>query len=231
MQWWRSGLAHSSLPEVTCRFVAGFGYFVLDSLPSRRRQRYGDVDFDWDHRVDTTGATVGWRDRLLGTLHSPYQPTEPALFREMIESLPVDLTGFTFIDLGSGKGRTLLMASDYPFKQIIGVELLASLHETAVENIAKYHSGSQKCFQLQAICADATEFVFPNEPTVLYLFNPLPQSGLARVIKNLEQSLQESPRPFFVIYHNPEHEALLANSPLLKRTLKTQSYSVFASQH
>jgi hypothetical protein len=43
--------------------------FLLDSLPSRRRRRYGDVDYDWDHRVDTTSATVNWRDRLLGLLN------------------------------------------------------------------------------------------------------------------------------------------------------------------
>ena len=40
------------------------------------------------------------------------------------------LDGFTFIDLGSGKGRTLLMASDYPFRRIIGLELLEELRRS-----------------------------------------------------------------------------------------------------
>ena len=45
--------------------------FVRDSTPERLRQRYGDADYDWDHRVNTTSAAVGWRDRLLGVFHSP----------------------------------------------------------------------------------------------------------------------------------------------------------------
>ena len=102
--------------------------FVRDSTPERRRQCYGDAEYDWEHRVNTTSAAVGWRDRLLGVFHSPYQPTESVLFHEMIGALAtqVDLEfpRFVFIDLGSGKGRTLLMASDYPFRRIVGVELL-----------------------------------------------------------------------------------------------------------
>ncbi len=62
--------------------------FLRDSTPERRRQRYGDVEFDWDFRVNTTSGTVGWRDRLLGVFHSPYQPTEPAVFHEMMAHVP-----------------------------------------------------------------------------------------------------------------------------------------------
>ena len=229
--WWRASLKSMPFPAVAWRFVSGLAQFARESLPSRRRQRYGDVDFDWDHRVDTTAATVPWRERLLGTLHSPYQPTEPALFHEILGRLQINFQEFIFVDLGSGKGRTLLMASDYPFKQILGVELLDSLHEIAVENIGKYRNASQRCFRLESTCCDAAQFVFPPEATVLYLFNPLPASGLAQVVKNIECSLQETPRPVFVLYHNPEHEELLLNCPALQRSAGTESYSIFASKH
>jgi hypothetical protein len=204
--------------------------FLLDSLPARRRQRYGDVDYDWDHRVDTTGATVGWRDRLLGLLHSPYQPTDPALFREMLASLEIDFRDFLFIDIGSGKGRTLLMASDYPFRRIVGVELLPELHRVAEENIGKYKSDSQQRVAIESICTDAREFIFPPEPSVLYLFNPLPQAGLVHLLTNLEQSLRENPRPVLVLYHNPVLEHVLANSKWLTKSGGTHQYSIFAAR-
>ncbi len=112
----------------TRQLLAALWEFVRDSTPERLRQRYGDADYDWEHRVNTTSAAVGWRDRLLGVFHSPYQPTESALFHEMLDALSQqshsDFHDFVFIDLGSGKGRTLLMASDYPFRRIVGVELL-----------------------------------------------------------------------------------------------------------
>ncbi len=95
------------------------------------------MEYDWEHRVNTTSGTVGWRERLLGVFHSPYQPTDAALFQEMMSSLPIAFSEFTFVDLGSGKGRTLLMASEYPFRRIVGVEILPELHRAAEKNIAK----------------------------------------------------------------------------------------------
>ena len=100
--------------------MVGVYDFLRDSLPQMRQRRFGDLDYDFDFRVNTTAGTVGWHDRLLGIFHSPYQATDPDLFREMMASLPNELTSFVFIDIGSGKGRALLMASDYPFKKIFG---------------------------------------------------------------------------------------------------------------
>ena len=83
-RWWHDGVAHGGFFPTVKQFIVTLWEFVRESTPSRRRQRYGDVDYDWDFRVDTTAATVGWRDRLLGHFHSPYQPTEPTLFHEML---------------------------------------------------------------------------------------------------------------------------------------------------
>jgi hypothetical protein len=226
--WWRQQRTQGPV-RATGKLVTLCWEFLRDSLPARRRQRYGDVGYDWDHRVDTTSATVSWRGRLLGLLNSPYQPTDPALFQEMLASLNLDFRDFIFIDIGSGKGRTLLMASDYPFRRIIGVELLPELHRVAQENIRKYKNESQQCFALESICADAREFVFPPEPTVLYLFNPLPEAALAKLVGNLEQSLREHPRQLFVIYHNPLLGHVLAASKTLKRVGGTHQYSTFYS--
>jgi hypothetical protein len=202
---------------------------VRESTPERRRQRYGDMEYDWENRVNTTSGTVGWRARLLGLFHSPYQPTEPVLFREMMASLPIEFDTFTFVDLGSGKGRTLLMASEYPFRKIVGVELIAKLHRAAEENIRVYQAATQRCTQIEAVCADACEFVFPETPLVLYLFNPLPEAGLRRVIRNLEQSLEQSPRPVWIVYHNPAMDSVLAASRALVRVGGTEQYSVLTA--
>ena len=77
----------------------------------------------------------------------------------MLSALPIDYRDFTFIDIGSGKGRTLLMASDYPFRRIIGVELLPELHRIAQENVRKYKNENQKSFAIVSQCVDAREFV------------------------------------------------------------------------
>lgn len=206
--------------------------FIRDSTPSRLRSRFGDADYDWDHRVNTTSGAVGWRDRLLGVFNSPYQPTEAPLFHEMIDALSkltnINFSEFTFVDLGSGKGRTLLMAADYPFRRILGVELLPALHRIAEQNISAYHGESQKCLRLESVCADATQFPFPEGPMIVFLFNPFPESGLRRTVANLERDLQQKPRPAFVIYHNPQLEQVLTDSGRLTKLAGTHQYSIFS---
>jgi SAM-dependent methyltransferase len=231
--WWKDVAARHGRTVATRQLLSNLLEFARDSTPERLRQRYGDAEYDWEHRVNTTSAAVGWRDRLLGVFHSPYQPTEPGLFHEMMGALSRQ-TGFAFgdfvfIDLGSGKGRTLLMASDYPFCRVVGVELLPALNLIAQENLNKYRSDAQKCFAIESTCADAAGFDFPGEPIVLFLFNPFPESGLRRVIANLEQSLREYPRKVYVLYHNPLLEHVLSASAILKRICGTHQYSLYIS--
>ena len=238
-RWWTHAASYEGSYLATRHLLRVLWGFVRDSTPERLRQRYGDADYDWDYRVNTTSGTVGWRDRLLGEFHSAYQPTEPAAFHEMLNTLQQSLNSdqavlnfrdFTFVDLGSGKGRTLLMASDYSFRRIVGVELLLSLHDIAQQNLRQYKSEAQKCFRLESICGDATAFQFPEEPLVLFLFNPFPESGMRQVLWNLEQSLRSHPRAVYLIYHNPLLEHVFSECATLRKIVTTHQYSIFSNQ-
>jgi len=228
LQWWKDRRKGDGFSSTLWELITLLWEFLRDSTTERRRRRYGDVQYDWDNRVNTTSATVGWRNRLLGMFHSPYQPTEPALFHEMMNALRDDFREFTFIDVGSGKGRVLLMAADYPFRRIVGIELLPELHHVALDNLRQYQSHTQECVDLEAICGDARTFPFPAEPTVLYLFNPLPEEGLSQVILNIERSLRDQPRPLYLLYHNPLLEHVLANSGF-RRLSGTSQYCVYVN--
>jgi Histone methylation protein DOT1 len=249
--WWREQSAALGTRGAASLLLAELWGFACDSTPERRRSRYGDMEYDWDHRVDTTSGTVGWKDRLLGTFHSAYQPTAPAAFREMMAALPINFPDFCFIDLGSGKGRTLLMAAEYPFQKIMGVELIAGLHRAAEQNIAKFGAkrsaeGSSRetadpqvesltpvdsGARIEVLCMDVCDFVFPITPLVVYMFNPLPESGLRRVIGNLEGSWKKTPRPIWIVYHNPLLANVLEEFRYLTRVSTGNAYQVlqFAS--
>jgi hypothetical protein len=227
--WWREQSRERGAIATSLTLFGILLEFVRDSTPQRRRQRYGDMEYDWEHRVDTTSGTVGWKDRLLGLFHSPYQPTDPEAFREMMANLPIRLEPFTFIDLGSGKGRTLMMASDYPFRRIVGVEFLPALHRIAKENLARYSSPRQRCRTVEALCCDAEQFAFPPEPLVVYLFNPLPESGLRQVVANLDRSVSDHPRPVYLLYHNPVLDRVLGESRFLIKLSATPSYSIYVA--
>jgi predicted RNA methylase len=156
-----------------------------------------------------------------------YQPSEPGLFHEILDAARVRYEDFVFIDLGSGKGRTLLMASDYPFRRIIGAEIIPELHAVALQNIKRYHSEDQKCFALEAWLGDAREFPFPPEPMLVYLFNPFPEDILRTVLDRMWESLRENPREAYVIYHNLVHEQVFRSMAFLQPVRRTHQFAIY----
>jgi hypothetical protein len=188
------------------------------------------MEYDWDCRVNTTSGTVGWRERLLGHFHSAYQPTDPTAFRAMMELLPGSAEEYTFVDLGSGKGRTLLLASEYGFPRITGVELIPALHHAAEENIRAYCETKHPQSQIESLLMDACDFEFPPTPLVVYLFHPLPVTGLERVIGNLDESLERSPRDVWLVYHNPVFETAVSASKQMRLFLRAEHLAVYRSR-
>jgi hypothetical protein len=233
-QYWDAFRSHRGFVGAARSLSALLWEFAIDSLPSRKRLRFGDADYDWEYRVNTTSGAVRWKERLLGKFHSEYQPTEPGVFHEMMsllrEQSRFEFADYTFVDLGSGKGRTLLMASDYPFRRIVGVELLSALNRIAQENISKYRADSQQCFDLQTLCADAGEFELPQEPLVLFFFNPFPESVLIRVSERIEASMASAPKSVYILYHNPLLEHVFVNSQRLEKITSAHQYSLFRSK-
>jgi hypothetical protein len=204
---------------------------LRDRLPDRRRTHYGDLDFDFERNVDTTRANVGFRTQLMAALTGhEYFATDPWLFEEIMQALPIQFEDFTFIDLGSGKGRSLMLASDYPFRRILGVEYLPELHRVAELNIGRYSGENQKCRRIESICKDARDFDFPAEPTVLYLFNPFPEPVFALVLARLKESLARNPRPFYVAYRYLEYERLVIGCEWLERIAGTEQWAVYKSR-
>jgi SAM-dependent methyltransferase len=134
------------------------------------------------------------------------------------------------VDIGSGKGRALLLASEYPFRSILGIELLPELDAIARENIRKFSGRHSQCGPIEAICGDATEFVFPQGPLAILLNNPLPQEELRKLVSNVESSLRENPRPLFVIYANPILEKVISERPIFRKVAGTHQYAVFRNE-
>jgi SAM-dependent methyltransferase len=223
---WQDARSRKSRYQSLKEIAADIGEFILDSTPQRHRARFGDLQYDWDHPgSNTTAGTVTARTRLLAAVSgAPYQPSEPALFEEMLRSLIIDFSQFTFVDIGSGKGRTLLMAAELGFRRVIGVELLPELHQVALSNIA-----ASSYSNIESVCVDGRDYQFPPEPLVIYLFNPLPAAALSQTISNLQQSQERQPRPVKIIYHNPTSEDVLSRAPFLKKSHSSHQYAIYSN--
>lgn len=232
MRWQRDSMRARGLIGSFRYLAEQFVECVKDSLPERRRSRFGDIDYDCDHAVDTTWARLPVTVRLREVFSERlYQPTVEEEFAEIMQHLAtVDLETYTFIDLGSGKGRALLLAAMYPFAHIVGVEVQPELDAIARMNIGRFHEPGQQCFSIECLCADAREFAFPLESIVLYLFNPFPDYVLREVLANLVASAQRDPRPIFVLYNAPFEKQEFERIPELQPYYETSQFQLYRIQ-
>lgn len=228
---WRDSMRHYGLWQTLKQEIEALYRLLRELLPDRRKVKFGDLDYDWDHMVDTTRANVAFRTQLAAALTGhQYFPSEPWLFEQIMQALPIDFDQFTFVDLGSGKGRTLLMAAPYGFRRVLGVEYIPELHRVAQENIRKFMSGYGMTAEIQSVCLDARDFEFPFEPLVLYLFNPFPEPVFVAVLNKLRLSIEKSLRPVFIAYRFPEFESQLNKCNWLEKIGGTEQWAVYKNR-
>ena len=195
----------------TVRHAFGrFAHPLLELTPARRRQRRqrerADRAFDERYGVDTGGFIQLNRLRIPGTSWEygvPYWGIDPEVFAHMLGSLAIDHAAFTFVDFGSGKGRAVLLASEFPFRKIVGIEFSADLNDVARRNVHAFRSHRRQCRDIELLCIDALQYALPEGPVVCYFYNPFDREVMERVVDRVVQSCRENPREVYVLYANP----------------------------
>jgi hypothetical protein len=124
-------------------------YMILEYRPSRLRWKRRDNEFDRRFGVDTAGTIplsaldVDDEDWEYGF---SYEATDPKYFKAVVGELPIKYEKFTFIDFGSGKGRVLLLAADFPFPKDSGSRDISTL---APNCRTKHSKLSESCGQVR----------------------------------------------------------------------------------
>lgn len=177
----------------------------------------------WDraHGVDTAGSiqlhalTIAGPNRDFG---NESVCTSPRSFDFMMRNLPRDLSGYTFVDIGAGKSRTLLLASRYNFAKIVGVEFAKELVVCGRRNIASFKSDRQQCHDLEIVEADAAQYRFPDTPLVLFFYNPFAKDVFDVVLGNIVASLHAHRRNCYIVYGSSSHNAIGWAKPAILAT-------------
>jgi SAM-dependent methyltransferase len=131
-----------------------------------------------------------------------YLGSSPDLQRRILSHLPA-LSEHSFIDLGCGKGRALAVASEFPFKAIIGVELSPEICAIARKNakiIAQRHPERPKIIVHQG---DATRFSLPDGKLAVFCYNSVRRELTGDIVRLLERHVATGNDVIF-IYVNPE---------------------------
>ncbi|UWZ82962.1 class I SAM-dependent methyltransferase [Occallatibacter riparius] len=173
--------------------------------------------FDVENGVRTSGLVAG-RHLKSGHAHdrhaTAYFGVAPSVFHKLMgrweRTRPAaEISETTFIDVGAGMGRAVLLAAEMPFRQVIGVELHPALVRTARRNVAVWRKAGRVKVPVRVVQADAAEFAFPAEPTVLFLFNPFGAVVMRRLLKRLARAFAERPGALDVLYVNDEQAWVL----------------------
>ena len=170
------------------------------------RQHAINLAFDRRHGVDTAGAVapaqtgLSARDAERG--HIVYRPVWEADFHAALGAAGIDFDGYTFLDVGSGKGKLMLLASDYPFARIVGVEFSPGLHEIAEANVARYSSPGQRCTNFECVLGDALDYSLPEGPLVCLLYSALDRETLRAFLQRFDREVATRKEPVFLLFGN-----------------------------
>ena len=190
-------------------------------LRRRKLRELSEDGFDEAHGTDTArilvGRELGPGVNRTGHIVSRYETTSTAAITMPLNSLAIDFSRFVFIDLGCGKGKPLMVAAAYPFRALIGVDISRSCIAVARRNVALYGPDKIDPRRVELLAMDVEDFVFPEAPMVIYMFNPFPAKLLRRVMANLESSLRDKPRPAVIAYVNPSAIEIVSQCELFGR--------------
>jgi SAM-dependent methyltransferase len=178
--------------------------------------------FDKRHGTDT-GGYLSPEDLVTGQASDSknygYSAIAPSVFRAAIErwretlpSVAGRLEAYTFVDVGAGKGRVLLLASELPFRKVVGVELHPRLARAAEQNIERWRRTGRSRSSIRVVQEDALKFRWPRPPLLVYLYNPFHCSLVAQLAQSLAALPASSASLVDVLYANPTCADALAAS-------------------
>lgn len=173
--------------------------------------------FDVENGVRTSGLVAG-RHLKSGHRHdrhaTAYYGVAPSVFQALVRrwqrSRPAaPLEEFTFVDMGAGMGRAMLLAGAMPFREVVGVELNPTLVRIARRNLAVWRAAGRARCAMRMVCEDAVEFKAPAGPCLAFLFNPFGAPVMQRLLARFAENFAERPGQLDLLYVNNEQEGVL----------------------
>ncbi len=163
-----------------------------------------------------TGSLIPGDELATGHRHdrhiTAYHGVAPSLFHKLMARWqahavhPLERTAF--VDIGAGKGRAMLLAGEYRFRRIVGVELHPALAAAARSNMERWNA-MYVSPPMRLEEGDALRLRMPAGPCLVLLFNPFDSVLMDRLLDRLEQQFRSRPGELDLLYVNDEQRRLL----------------------
>jgi predicted RNA methylase len=183
-------------------------------------------DLRWGVKTRSVAADRKSQPVPAGAENFPYESISTDAFAKTMQSICHLSLPELFIDMGCGKGRALLSASEYGFRRIIGVELDLDLKREAERNIEQSRIQERKEVTVEVVHCNAKAYTFPDEDAVIFYHNPFGEAVMAATLQNIRRTVQ-SKRERYIVYQHAVHESLLSNREEFMLLVKREDYSVY----
>jgi SAM-dependent methyltransferase len=174
--------------------------------------RHAPHPFDRKYGTDT-GGYLSPEELRHGAAHDAmnngYSAVAPSVFLEACrrwrETIPATarVEAYTFVDVGAGKGRALLLAAEIPFRKVVGIELNEDLARIAQRNVTLWTHATRSRENIRVLPQDALEFRWPRAPLLVYLNNPFDCELVEELAARLAAVAAAGPSLVDLLYVNP----------------------------
>jgi SAM-dependent methyltransferase len=180
--------------------------------------------FDRKYRVRTSGiiklASTGFETSRLRDA-TQYGPVNGWAFRRLLRELNLPRK-LHFADLGCGLGRACLLAGEYGFEKVTGVELAPDLCAGARENVARCRLPAGSRASITILQMDVLDFCQRTDDDVFFMFRPFSWEFLDRVLHKLAERAVRRQKPLTIVYSermlhaDPQERAISQNQAVRK---------------
>lgn len=180
---------------------------------------YRTHPFDQIYGVDTSGwypTELLQTKEVTSNLIIIYIGSQPSITRGALSTLP-DVTDYTFVDLGCGKGRVVIIGSEFPFRGIAGIEISPELARIAQSNVDKIQRQFPGRPPIAIITGNALEDLPVDGKIVFYIYHSFGRELMSQLVQKIESALQSTLEHVFIVYHNPVWGSLWDASPAVRR--------------
>jgi SAM-dependent methyltransferase len=174
---------------------------------------YFEIKGESRYHLDTTGSDnlSNLAEKGIDISHATaYQPLNYYILEKLMNEAKKDKGNGTFLDIGCGKGRTMVVAAYFGFTKITGIDFSKELCDDAVGNIEKCREKFPDV-SFKVINNDAFYFEIPDDCGTILLFNPFDEVIMSGVVNNIVNSIDDNPRTVRVLYANPVYTSLFTD--------------------
>ena len=106
-----------------------------------------------------------------------------------------------------------MLASELPFREVVGVELNSSLHQVAEKNLEMWRESGRALSPMRLVQGDALGLRLPEGRLLIFMYNPFLAPMMRRLLARVDAAAGGRRGEIDLLYVVPQQEGVFAEFP------------------